>query len=83
MFPRLAGSDFSPTRDALHASARLRAQRPAQIALHNPRFPAQTRLGGARGTRVTRPDQLTAALAEALAHDGPALVEIMADVDLI
>ena len=40
-------------------------------------------LCGAKGIRVTEDDQLDAALAEALSHDGPSCVEIMADAKLI
>jgi thiamine pyrophosphate-dependent acetolactate synthase large subunit-like protein/nitrite reductase/ring-hydroxylating ferredoxin subunit len=54
-----------------------------QTALHNPSFAAYAKLCGAMGTRVTKPEQLESALTAALAHDGPALVEIVADVDLI
>jgi thiamine pyrophosphate-dependent acetolactate synthase large subunit-like protein len=35
------------------------------------------------GLRVTAADQLEGALAEALAHDGPATVEVLADPLLI
>ena len=54
-----------------------------QTDLHNPRFSAYANLCGGRGIRVTKPEQLEAALAEGLAHDGPALVEIVTDADLI
>ena len=51
--------------------------------LHNPNFAEFAELCGARGERVTHADQLDAAISAALAHDGPALVEIMTDVELI
>jgi thiamine pyrophosphate-dependent acetolactate synthase large subunit-like protein/nitrite reductase/ring-hydroxylating ferredoxin subunit len=54
-----------------------------QTALHNPSFAAYAELCGAKGIRVTDAGQLEKALAEALAHDGPALVEIITDADLI
>ncbi len=54
-----------------------------QTALHNPSFAAYAKLCGAKGWRVTKADQLDAAITEALAHDGPALVEVVADVTLI
>jgi len=54
-----------------------------QTSLHNPGFAAYAELCGALGVRVERHDQLDEALARALAHDGPALVEVMTDVDLI
>jgi pyruvate oxidase len=54
-----------------------------QTALHNPSFSAFAKLCGGKGVRVTKADQLGPALDEALAHAGPALVEIITDVDLI
>ena len=51
--------------------------------LHNPDFAEYARLCGALGIRVERREQLDAALTEALAHDGPALVEVMADPELV
>ncbi len=54
-----------------------------QTSLHNPGFAAYAQLCGARGVRVTDEAALDAALAEAMAHDGPALVEIMTDALLV
>ena len=54
-----------------------------QTSLHNPGFAAYAELCGGMGRRVTHRDELDGALAEALAHDGPALVEVMADASLI
>jgi thiamine pyrophosphate-dependent acetolactate synthase large subunit-like protein len=54
-----------------------------QTSLHNPSFAEYAELCGALGLRVTAADQLEGALAEALAHDGPATVEILADPLLI
>lgn len=54
-----------------------------QTALHNPSFAAYAKLCGAKGIRVTETGSLDAALAEAIAHEGPSLVEIMSDADLI
>jgi len=54
-----------------------------QTSLHNPNFAAYARLCGAKGIRVTKKEDLDDALAEALAHDGPALVEIVADPLLV
>ncbi len=51
--------------------------------LHNPSFAAFARLCGGHGVRVTETDALDAALTEALNHDGPSLVEIITDPDLI
>jgi len=54
-----------------------------QTSLHNPDFAAYAELCGALGLRVTKKDELDAALQRALAHDGPSLVEIISDVELI
>ena len=54
-----------------------------QTSLHNPNFAEYAKICGAHGARVERADQLDEALAAALAYEGPALVEIMADVQLI
>ncbi len=54
-----------------------------QTELHNPSFSAYAKLCGGHGTRVRTADKLRAALDEALAHNGPSLVEIMTDADLI
>ena len=54
-----------------------------QTTLHNPDFAAYARDCGALGERVTTAAELDGALARALAHPGPALVEIMCDADLI
>ncbi|HEY8060219.1 MAG TPA: thiamine pyrophosphate-dependent enzyme [Acidimicrobiales bacterium] len=54
-----------------------------QTSLHNPDFAAYAELCGAHGRRVTDPADLDDAIAAALAHPGPALVEVIADPDLI
>jgi len=54
-----------------------------QTQLHNPGFAAYAKLCGGKGIRVTKGEQLKGAFSEALSHPGPALVEIMTDVDLI
>jgi thiamine pyrophosphate-dependent acetolactate synthase large subunit-like protein/nitrite reductase/ring-hydroxylating ferredoxin subunit len=54
-----------------------------QTSLHNPSFAQYAKLCGAMGLRVTAADELEGAFAEALAHDGPATVEILADSALI
>ena len=51
--------------------------------LLNPDFAAYAELCGALGIRVTVPDQLDDALTRALAHDGPALVCITTDPELV
>ena len=54
-----------------------------QTSLHNPSFAEYAKLCGALGLRVTAADELEDALAEALAHEGPATVEILADPLLV
>ncbi len=51
--------------------------------LVNPSFAAFARLCGAHGSKVTKGTEVEAAIAEALAIEGPALVEIMTDAELI
>ena len=45
--------------------------------LHNPDFASVARALGIHGRRVERPAELEEALAEAFAHDGPALVDVV------
>ena len=54
-----------------------------QTSLHNPSFSAYARLCGGHGVTVKKPGQLQPALEEALAHEGPALVEIITDAELV
>lgn len=54
-----------------------------ETELCNPDFAAYADNCGARGFSVRTPEQLDAALTEALAHKGPALVHIHADPKLI
>jgi thiamine pyrophosphate-dependent acetolactate synthase large subunit-like protein len=54
-----------------------------QTDLHNPGFAAYAKLCGAKGIRVTKSEQLQTAFDEALSHAGPAMVEVITDVDLI
>ena len=54
-----------------------------ETQLTNPSFAAFARLCGGHGTRVTETEGLEAAIAEALEHQGPALVEIMTDAELV
>jgi thiamine pyrophosphate-dependent acetolactate synthase large subunit-like protein len=54
-----------------------------KTALHNPNFAEFAENCGALGLRVTKKEQLDEALLKGLAHDGPALIEIMTDVELI
>ena len=54
-----------------------------QTELVNPNFAEYAELGGALGIRVEHADQLGDALKRALEHDGPALVEIRSDAQLV
>ena len=54
-----------------------------QTDLHNPDFSKYAELCGALGIRVTEAGELDDALGRALAHSGPALVEVMTDPELI
>ena len=50
-----------------------------QTSLHNPDFSEYAKLCGAFGVRVREARELDDALARALACDGPATVEVIAD----
>ncbi|MEM7721761.1 MAG: thiamine pyrophosphate-dependent enzyme, partial [Pseudomonadota bacterium] len=54
-----------------------------ETGLINPSFSMFARQCGAHGVKVTKGEDVESALAEALAVDGPALVEIMTDADLV
>ena len=54
-----------------------------QTSLHNPSFAEYARICGAMGIRVETAAELDDALARALAHDGPSLVEVVADPELV
>jgi pyruvate oxidase len=54
-----------------------------QTSLHNPSFAAYANLCGGKGFRVTKAEKLAEALEQALACNGPSLVEIITDADLI
>lgn len=51
--------------------------------LQNPGFAAFARLCGGHGAKVTDASEIEAAIKDALDHQGPALVEIMTDADLV
>jgi len=53
-----------------------------QTSLHNPDFSQYADICGAFGSRVTSRAELDGAITEAIAHDGPALVEVIADPEL-
>lgn len=54
-----------------------------QTSLHNPSFAAFAELCGARAWLVTDPAELDTALSEAIAHSGPALVEVVTNAALL
>ena len=54
-----------------------------KTSLHNPSFAKYAELCGGLGIEVSHESQLDDALQRALAHDGPALVEVLADATLI
>ena len=54
-----------------------------QTALRNPDFAAFAKSCGGLGIRVDHPDELHGALKRAIAYEGPSLVEVMTDVELI
>lgn len=54
-----------------------------QTSLLNPDFAKMAELCGIKGFQATELDQVDSAVEQALAHDGPALVEIITDAFLI
>ena len=66
----------------LHQEKR-RAGRQIATDLVNPDFAALARAYGAKGLSVQRAEDCGPALAEALAHDGPALIDVSASLDNI
>ena len=54
-----------------------------QTDLVNPSFAAFARLCGGHGHRVTEAADLEASIKEALAHEGPSLVEVMTNAELV
>ncbi len=54
-----------------------------QTSLSNPNFAEYATLCGAHGRRVTDPNEIEAALAEALEQPGPSLVEFVTDAELL
>jgi thiamine pyrophosphate-dependent acetolactate synthase large subunit-like protein len=54
-----------------------------QTSLHNPGFAEYATLCGAKGERVTSPEDIGPAFERALGHQGPALLELITDAELI
>ena len=75
---RHAASEFKAPAPCFHCDGLVLG-----ASLHNPDFAAYARDCGALGIRVESAEQLDGALREAMAHDGPALVAIVADAALI
>ena len=54
-----------------------------ETGLHNPPFASFAKLCGGHGVRVKDAAELDGALSAAFAHEGPSLVEIVTDVELV
>ena len=54
-----------------------------QTGLRNPDFAAYANSCGGLGIRVEHEDDIDAALEQAMAYGGPALIEVMTDAELI
>ena len=54
-----------------------------QTSLHNPNFSEFAQSCGGMGIRVTDRNELEESLNKAIAHDGPVLVEVMTDAELV
>ena len=54
-----------------------------ETGLRNPSFAAYAELCGAQGIRVERREELEPAIAAALRHGGPSLVEVVQDPELV
>ena len=54
-----------------------------QTSLKNPDFSKYAQNCGAFDIRVTKKDEMDAAINKALDHDGPAMVDFIADAELI
>ena len=54
-----------------------------ETSLHNPNFSEYVELCGGKGIRVVDASELDAALQEARDYDGPAVVEVMTDANLV
>ena len=54
-----------------------------QTSMHNPNFAEYAKLCGALGIRVTDASDLETAMQRGLAYDGPSLIEIMTDPELV
>jgi len=52
-----------------------------QTSLHNPNFAHFAELCGGLGVRIKQASELRPALEQALAHDGPSIVEIISSAD--
>jgi len=71
------------TRLRLDESARSGEWPVRQTSLHNPNFASYAKLCGGFGVRVKTADALRAAIQQGLDYEGPAIVEVVSDVELI
>jgi pyruvate oxidase len=54
-----------------------------QTSLHNPGFAEYAENCGGKGFKVSKPEQLKQAIIDAANYDGPSLVEVITDVQLV
>jgi thiamine pyrophosphate-dependent acetolactate synthase large subunit-like protein len=54
-----------------------------ETSLHNPNFASYAKLCGGFGVRVKTADELRAAIQQGLDYEGPAIIEVVSDVELI
>jgi thiamine pyrophosphate-dependent acetolactate synthase large subunit-like protein len=54
-----------------------------ETSLYNPNFASYAKLCGGFGVRVKTADELRAAIQQGLDYEGPAIVEVVSDVELI
>ncbi len=54
-----------------------------QTSLHNPSFAEYAEICGGKGIKVTCKENLEPAIIEAIGYQGPSIVEIISDVQLV
>jgi len=54
-----------------------------QTSLHNPSFAEYAEICGGKGIKMTHKEELEPAIIEAIKHQGPSIVEIISDVQLV
>lgn len=86
---RLVGCGMSPGDGTYNELGKISKEQRAgnwelwQTSLHNPDFAEYAKLCGALGISVRKKEELETALTKALAYDGPSLVEIHSDAELV